>query len=103
MDSGSFLLHHLAQLNQAKNLDRTEELSKLGQAINFQELGHQKMADKKYEAALEFFIKASDKFLELRKKSKNEEIVNIARIRLTTLLDEVIHFNIIRVKSAKTL
>ena len=103
MDSGSFLLHHLARLNQAKDLDQTEELSKLGQAINFQELGYKEMADKKYETALEFFIKASSNFLELNKTSKNKEILNIARIKLTTLLDEVIHFNIIRLKSANIL
>jgi hypothetical protein len=48
------------------------------------------MTDERYEAALQFFIIASEKFLELKKTSKNKEIVKIVRIKLATVLDEVI-------------
>jgi len=97
MNSGNSFLHHLVRANQA------EELLKLEQAVKLQELGYQEMADQRYEPALQFFIVASEKFLELKKKSKNKEIVNISRIKLVTVLDEVIHFNITRLKSASIL
>lgn len=64
-------------------------MQKLEQAVKLQELGHQEMVDGRYEPALQFFIIASEKLLELKKASKSQEIITIASSRLSTVLAEV--------------
>lgn len=49
------------------------------------------MADKRYEPALQLFIVASEKYLELKKHSRNKEIVQMAADRLVVVLNEVIY------------